>query len=159
MDIINKIKSKIKFYGKIDLNYYNKDLQNIIYKLLEPNPIKRPNIEEVYNLLNDCNAKINLDDNNINSLDKTSFYILNSHINKTNIKDKSSLQRENENEIEDHQDDEIGNIFNKENFLNLEIEESLLDKNNNNYNKNNFLNLFKKKFLIIIISIILIVDL
>ena len=159
MDIINKIKSKIKFYGKIDSNYYNKDLQNIIYKLLEPNPKKRPNIEEVYNLINDCNANINLDDNIINSLDKTSFNILNSHINKTNNKDKCSLPRENEKEIEDHQDNEIENIFNKENFLNLEIEESLIDKNKNNYNKNNFLKLFKKKFLIIIISIILIVGL
>ena len=159
MEIINKIKSKIKYYGKIDLNYYNKDLQNIIYKLLEPNPKKRPNIEEVFNLIHDCNANFNLDDNNINSLDKTSFYILNSHINKTNDKDKCSLPKENENEIEDNQDNEIENIFKKENFLNLEIEESLLDKNNNNYNKNNFLKLFKKKFFIIIISIILIVGL
>ena len=47
IDIYNKTKNKIKIYGKIDSNYYNKNLQNLIYKLLEPNPekpqtLKRP---------------------------------------------------------------------------------------------------------------------
>ena len=122
-EIINKIKSQIKFYGRIDLNYYNKDLQDIIYKLLEPNPEKRPNIEEAYNLINNCNNNFNLDE--------TSLNILNRHNNQINIEDEGLLPRENENE--DNKELEMINL-NKENFTNKKgLEESLIDNNNKNY--------------------------
>ena len=51
-NLINK-KKKIKkgIHGKIDLNFYNENLQNMIDSLLKLNDKERPNIEEVYNLI------------------------------------------------------------------------------------------------------------
>ena len=46
---VEKIKKGI--HGKIDLNFYNENLQNMIDSLLKLNDKERPNIEEVYNLI------------------------------------------------------------------------------------------------------------
>ena len=144
IEIINKIKSQIKFYGRIDLNYYNKDLQDIIYKLLEPNPEKRPNIEEAYNLINNCNNNFNLDNTNLN--------ILNRHHNQINIEDEGLLPRENENE--DNKELEMINL-NKENLANKKgLEEILIDNNNN---KNYLFSKFLKYVTIGIIGLIILI--
>ena len=129
MELIN---IEEKNYGKINSKNYNKDLQNIIFALLEINPIKRPNIEEVYNLIHNCNKNYILDDNKKNSLDEMSKKILYSHEHNEN-----SLFPENENNNKSKL--EIANVSdNNISEENNNLDKNLIDNNSDleHYNKN-----------------------
>ena len=130
--IMELINIEEKNYGKISSKYYNKDLQNIIYALLEINPIKRPNIEEVYNLIHNCNKNYILDDNKKNSLDEMSKKILYSHEHNEN-----NLFPENENNNKSRL--EIANVSdNNISEENNNLDKNLIDNNSDleHYNKN-----------------------
>ena len=99
--LCNAIKDK-KTYGKIDLKYYNRDLQNIIDKLLEANPNNRSNIEKVFYLIQNCNNNFILDNKSIKSLDESSYNIFKSHNVMVNFEDNSLLPKDNEDKDNDN---------------------------------------------------------
>ena len=137
--IYNIIINKQKLYGKIDLKYYSKDLQNIIDELLEPNPQKRPKIEKAYYLIKNCSDNFNLDYNNIsNSLDETSYNILTSHNSPENFEDYGLFPGENEG----NNNSKIEmNLIEKDFSNKKDKEENMIDNSNNkNHNKLNLIN-------------------
>ena len=58
-------------HGKINLNKYSSDWQDLIDSLLQTDPKNRPNIEEVYNKVNELKEKISKTNNNTNKKNST----------------------------------------------------------------------------------------
>ena len=103
--LYNKIMSEM--HEKINTNYYNKKIQDLIDKLLIKDYEKRYEIDKVYDLVIKYNKKLFLK-NNINNLDEISKNILH------NQKNYINANKEHENEI-------IMTIEINENDINKEI--------------------------------------
>ena len=86
-ELANKINSGI--HGKIDLNYYNDYLQDIIDLCLKKNDKERPNIEHINELISEKLTLAQFKKLSINTIDDLSYDLMQEKIKITNKNDKN----------------------------------------------------------------------
>ena len=87
LELVNKINSGI--HGKIDLNYYNDYLQDIIDLCLKKNDKERPNIEHINELISEELTLAQFKKLSINTIDDLSYELMLEKIKITNKNDKN----------------------------------------------------------------------
>ena len=87
IELANKINSGI--HGKIDLNYYNDYLQDIIDLCLKKNDKERPNIEHINELISEELTLAQFKKLSINTIDDLSYDLMQEKIKITNKNDKN----------------------------------------------------------------------